>query len=85
MAIGWVAMCLLLLVNKPEDVGIEGADTVANAGKEKEKGIPAPNAAHGLGQKRARFGWELLALLIGMIQFGLSCPALSGANFAFSR
>ena len=38
MALGWVAVCLFLIVNKPEDVGIEGADTVANASKEKDKG-----------------------------------------------
>ncbi len=37
MALGWVAVCTMLIVNKPEDVDIVGADTVANAGKEKEK------------------------------------------------
>ncbi len=33
-------MCLIGIVNKPEDVGIEGADTVANAAIRKEKGMP---------------------------------------------
>ena len=34
----WCVVCLLGIVNKPEDVGIEGADTVANAAIRKEKG-----------------------------------------------
>ena len=38
MALGWVAVSLLLVVNKPEDLGYEGEDTVANAMKKKEKG-----------------------------------------------
>ena len=38
LALGWVAVSLLLVVNRPEDLGYEGEDTVANAMKKKEKG-----------------------------------------------
>ena len=46
LALGWVALLLLLVVNKPEDLGYEGEDTVANAMKKKEKG-KAAHCYHG--------------------------------------